>query len=87
MDTATAFNILVQFLPLVFISILAHWRFNPVMFLLAGIIAIFNGLYWYDVYDTPTGLAISLCLIVYGLVCIGLAYGNLFRRTNGNDED
>lgn len=69
-----------QFLPVVFFSAMAFWKTNPVLFMLAGGTAVFNGFYWYDQYTTFLGLAIGLCLIAYALLCFGYAFRYIFWR-------
>ena len=64
----------------VFFSILAWTKLNMVMFMLAAAASIMTGLYWFDVYTTDIGLSISLALIAYGLLCVGLAFKCIFWR-------
>ena len=90
---ATQLTIGVTFLPLILFSVLAFWsrktqqasRATAVIFTLTAAIAIFTGLAWFDQVGGSTGLAVGLGIIVYGLVCISLAYGNLFRKEKGVD--
>jgi len=63
-----------------FFSLLAFWRLNPLLFMLAGGASLIVGLQWYDVYSTHAGLTISLMLIAYSLVCIAFAFLFLFWR-------
>ena len=63
-----------------FFSFLAFWRFNALLFMLAGGASLMVGLQWYDVYTTPAGLTIGLMLIAYALVCIGFAFRCIFWR-------
>ncbi len=63
-----------------FFSLMAFWKPNAILFMLAAGASIITGLYWYDVYTTNIGLAISLLLIAYSLFCIGMAYRMLFWR-------
>ena len=71
---------LIQFMPTMFFSALAFWKPSPVLFVLAGVCALFNGLNWYDAFGTHEALAISLMLIVYCLVCWGFAFRYIFWR-------
>lgn len=73
-------------LVVVFFSLLGFWRPNPVLFMLAAGAALMTGLYWYDVYTTNLGLGISLMLIVYALVCVGLAFRCIFWREIPSEE-
>lgn len=63
-----------------FFSLLAFWKYNALLFMLAAGASIMVGLQWYDVYTTSTGLAIALMLIAYSLVCVGFAFACIFRR-------
>ena len=59
---------------LVFLTVIAFWRpIAPLFMLMAGT-SLMLGLYWYDVFTTEIGMAVSLALIGYALVCIGYAY-------------
>ena len=64
----------------VFFSLLAWWKLNAVMFMLAAAASITTGLYWFDLYTTNIGLSISLAFIGYGLLCVGLAFRFIFWR-------
>ena len=61
-------------LALVFLSFMAFWKLNALLFMLAGGASLMVGLQWYDVYTTSTGLTIGLMLIAYALVCIAFAF-------------
>ena len=63
-----------------FFSLLAFWRFNAILFMITAGISLMVGLQWFDVYATDTGLTISLMLMAYSLVCIGIAFRCLFWR-------
>ena len=62
----------------VFLSLLAFWRLNTVLFMLAGGASFMLGLQWYDVYVTDSGLGIALMLIAYAFVCFGFGYKCIF---------
>ena len=64
----------------VFFSTFAFWRKNAVLFMLTAGASIMTGLYWFDVYTTDIGLSISLMIIAYGLLCVGLAFAFIFWR-------
>lgn len=70
----------VMILPLALFSVLAFWKSNAIIFMLAGGTSIMVGLYWFDIYTTDLGLAISLMFIAYSLVCLGLAFRCIFWR-------
>ena len=71
---------LIQLIPMMFFSALAFWKSNPVLFIMAGSCAFFNGLNWYDAFGTHEALAISLMLIVYCFICWGFAFKYIFWR-------
>lgn len=75
---------LLMILPVVLLSILAFWKsdttLGAILFMLTGAVALMTGLYWYDAFTNNLGLAISLSLIAYWLVCFGLALRLLFWR-------
>ena len=66
----------------IFFSLLAFWRLNALLFMLTAGVSLMVGLQWYDVYTTPTGMAIGLMLIAYSFVCIAFAYRCLFWGEN-----
>lgn len=74
---------IVMLLPLAFISAMAFWHPNPILFILAGACAVFNGFNWYDALGTHEALAIGLMLIAYGFVCFAFAYRYIFYREEG----
>lgn len=73
-------------LTVMFFSLLAFWKLNALLFMLAAGASLMVGLQWYDVYTTSTGLTIGLMLIAYSFVCIAFAFRCLFWREYG-DED
>lgn len=63
---------------LIFLAALAFWKpIAPLFMIMAGI-SLMLGLYWFDVFTTEIGMAISLGLIAYSLLCIGYAYKVIF---------
>jgi len=73
------------FLPLALFSLLAFWKENALLFMLSAGASMMVGLYWYDAYTNPLGLSLSLTLIAYSLVCLGLALKLLFWKEKSND--
>ena len=71
---------------LVFFSLLAYWRPNPLPFMLAAGTSLMLGLHWYDVYVTNTGLTVGLMLIVYSFVCVAFAFRCLFWKGDISEE-
>ena len=69
-----------------FFSVLAFWKLNALLFMLAGGASLMVGLQWYDVYVTSTGLTIGLMLIGYSFVCIAFAFRCLFWRGTISEE-
>lgn len=75
-----------QFLPVIFFSILAFWKNNPVIYQLTAGISMMTGLCAPDIisgqYDTTNfGVTIAVSLIAYSLFCVGMAYIYLFWET------
>ena len=71
---------LIQLIPMILFTALGWISKNPVLFMLAGACAFFNGLNWYDAYGTHEALAISLMLIVACFVLWGFAFKYIFWR-------
>lgn len=65
---------------LVFFTVLAYWRPNELLFMLAAGASMMLGLHWYDVYVTNTGLTIGLMFIAFSFVCLGFAYRCIFWK-------
>lgn len=61
-----------------FFSVMAFWKLNTVLFMLAGGASMMLGLYWYDYYTTNIGLGISIVLIIYSLACMGFGFRCIF---------
>ncbi len=62
------------------ISLIAHLEKNSVLWMVAGAMSVFTGLYWYDTFVTNLGLAFGLCFLVYGLACFSIAFRHMFAR-------
>lgn len=65
-------------LAVVFFSLMAFWKPNPVLFMLTAGASMMTGLKWFDVYTTDIGLSISLMLIGYSFISFGFAYRFIF---------
>ena len=76
----------ISFIPLALFSVLAFWKPNALLFMLTGTIAIFIGLFFYDVYTEDVGLAIGMCIIAYGLVSYGYAFRCIFIRERSGED-
>jgi hypothetical protein len=65
-------------------TVLAYWRGNPVLFMLAAGASIMVGLYTPDALKglnySNFGVTIGLMVILYSFLCIGLAFANAFRE-------
>lgn len=75
---------------IVFLSFLAYWRGNPIFFMLTSGVSIIVGLHTPDAlkplgYST-FGISIGLMLIGYSFVNIALAYGNLFKGKEDEED-
>jgi hypothetical protein len=70
--TATV-GLIIACIPLILFSFLAYWKNHAMLFLILAANSLFVGLKWYDVYVNDTGLAISIGLIAYALVNVGMA--------------
>lgn len=68
---------------LIFLTFLAYWRGNAVVFMLAAGVSMMAGLYspgaLSELSYSRFGVGIGLMLIMYSFVCIALAYGNLLK--------
>ena len=71
---------IIAFSAVMFFSVLAFWRQNTLMFMLAAGASLMVGFYWYDTYTNNLGLTIGLMLIANSLVCVGFGLGCVFRR-------
>jgi len=59
---------------LVFLTVIAFWKpIAPLFMIMAGV-SLMLGLYWFDVFTTEIGMAVSLALIAYSLICMGYAF-------------
>jgi len=63
-----------------FFSAIAFWKANAIAFMLCAAASLMTGLYWFDGYTTDVGLSISLMLIAYAFLCLGLAFRCIFWR-------
>lgn len=75
------------FLPLIFLSVMAFWKENAVLFMLTAAAAMLTGLYSPDIIsgsDTtaPLGIAVGLALMTYSLFCIGMAFRLIFWKSD-----
>jgi hypothetical protein len=67
-------------IPLILFSFLAYWKNHALLFLITAAVSLFVGFKWYDVYVNDTGLAISIGLIAYALVNVGMAIKAMIGR-------
>ena len=59
---------------LVFLTVIAFWKpIAPFFMIMAGV-SLMLGLYWFDVFTNEIGMAVSLALIAYSLICMGYAF-------------
>ena len=72
---------------IVFFSLLAFWKYNAILFMIAAGVSMMVGLQWYDVYTTDTGLSISLMMIAYCFVCFGFGFACIFKQVDSEDYD
>ena len=70
----------------IFFSLLAFWRHDALMFMLAAGVSIMLGLYWFDTYTNNLGLTIGLSLIGYGFCCLGFAFRMIFWRDRLSED-
>ena len=71
---------------LIFLTVIAFWKpIAPLFMLMAGV-SLILGLYWFDVFTTEIGMAVSLALIGYALVCMGYAFTVAFLGGSENGE-
>ena len=76
---------ILAFFVVVFFSLLAFWRYNALLFMLAAGGSVMTGFYWRDTYTTNLGLAIGILLVVYGIVCLGFALPCIFWRKQASE--
>ena len=61
-------------LVLIFLTAIAFWKpIAPLFMIMAGT-SLMLGLYWFDIFTTNIGMAVSLALIAYSIICMGYAF-------------
>ena len=75
--------------PLAVVSLLAFWKENHVLFMLAFGLAMITGLNAPDIISgsyetTPMGITLGALLLVFGILCAALSFRLMFWR--GGDE-
>lgn len=75
---------IVSLILLAVFSVLAFWKQLAIIYMLLAGMSLMIGLEWYDVYAGELGMAISLVLMAYSLMCVGYAYR--FILWSGGDE-
>ena len=75
----------ISMIPLIFFSVMAFWKENSVMFMLAAGVAILVGFNCYDVETSTWMLGISLVLWVYSIAC--LIFGLMCMFKGGRQID
>jgi hypothetical protein len=73
-------------LAVVGISGLAFWKPMAPIFMILAAMSMMLGLSWYDVHATELGMGISLGLIAYSIVCLGLTYRVIFQARPAETE-
>jgi len=76
----SALSLAIMCIPLALFSILAYWKNHAMLFLILAAVSLFVGFKWYDIYTNDTGLVISICLMAYSLVNIGMAIKALIGK-------
>jgi ABC-type uncharacterized transport system permease subunit len=75
-------ELFLAFIPVVFFSLLAWWKYNPVLFMVTAGVALLVGFNSPDFLspETTTSLevTIGLTFIAYALLCVGMAFQTIF---------
>lgn len=71
----------ISMIPLIFFSVMAFWKENSVMFMLAAGVAILVGFNCYDVETSTWMLGISLVLWAYSIACLIFGFMCMFKRS------
>ena len=77
---------LTQLVLVISLIVLAFWRGQAVLFLIAGGMAAMVGLTWGDVFVETQATVISLSFIALWLILWGYAFVYLFARKQQKDE-
>lgn len=77
---------LVEVVPVTICAVVAFWSMNPVMLIIAGAVGIFTGFSYYDNYVSNIGLVMGICLVIFGLVCWGMAFYEMTHRRRRDIE-
>ena len=80
LDHVGSSGVIAELGAVVFFSLLAFWKLNALLFMVAAGASLMTGFYWYDTYTNYLGLSIGLMLLAYSIVCLILAIGCLFKR-------
>lgn len=67
-----------QILAVLGLAYLAFWRRDTVLYIICGFMISAFGLSWYDHYNSPTGLIVSIVIAAVGLYAIILAGLNVW---------
>ena len=73
--------LIVSMIPLIFFSVMAFWKENSVMFMLAAGVAILVGFNCYDVETSTWMLGISLVIWAYSIACLVFGFMCIFKRS------
>lgn len=68
-------------------SVLAHWRMNPLAFMVAAGCSVAVGYYWFDTYTNTFGLAVSIMFILYAFVCLGYTMASIWTIFQKRKDD
>ena len=74
-------NAFSSFASIIIIVVLTVWGIKthyPLAFTLCFPVTLFTGLRWYDVFNTPESLAVSVALIFYSFIMAGSAIFAMF---------
>jgi hypothetical protein len=59
--------------------VLTFWRKDIILYLALSPVLVSTGLSWYDAYQTPSGLIMSLSLMLIGAYSFSLAIINMLK--------
>lgn len=90
MTTGEALSGILKLMPVVLLLVIALWRMHPVIFQMVGGFLMVVAMYMPDILNDGVtdeiSLASALVMMMFGWLCLAMAFGTLLRRARGYND-
>lgn len=91
MTEGEAISGILKLMPIIILLVAAFWKLHPVLFQVAGGVAIITAMYIPDILNNGVtdelSISVALALILASYLCLAMAFAMMFRRARGMAEN